>query len=71
MKISTVLSDQSIINKLFKWEEWVNVHLLKRLESELAKYGPGTGGRDYWNISEGIANSNWLKRDLQIINYNI
>ena len=46
----------------------------ERLESELAKAWPK--GQDKMakireSISKGIANSNWLNKDLQITNYNI
>ena len=45
-----------------------------KLESELVKYGPK--GQDQMaktleSRSKRVANSNWLKRDSQIINYNI
>ena len=64
MKISTVLW-QSIINKLFKEDE-CECALAERLESESEKYGPK--GQDQMaktleSISEGIANSKWLKRN--------
>ena len=56
---------QSIINKLFKEDE-CECALAERLESESEKYGPK--GQDQMaktleSISEGIANSKWLKRN--------
>ena len=48
--------------------------LAEKLESELEKSGPKRQDQvaeTLESISEGIVNSNLLKRDWQIINYNI